>query len=523
MWKVLLVDDEIDIREGLTQLIDWEALGFTVAAKASNGKEALEALESRALHLVIADISMPVMTGLELIKEMRARGLSQSVIILSAYNDFEYLKEALKYRVENYLLKPVDDDELTATLLQVKEDIRQDLAVSMQEKENLNILRSKILNRLVTRNISPSEFSNKADFLQIDLTAVSYRVILVELENVRDVFERTGEPAEHWKLFSAQNVCAEIMGAYADGIWFEDALQRLVFIAKQHVSGEPADYHAAADEIKAALKRFVKEPASVIIGPEVRGVREIHASYSEALKLLEYKFYLGREATISEQRIPARAETIDMEIEGRIRELEQFILAGDEASCQEVTRCIYDSFKEHAKISKSFVHHATFEILMSALRLIREAHGDVTQVLERPERLYEDILSHKTIDDMRGFLDGTLKQILDYLSHLRQKRPPKVVLNVLNYMKDNYNKEITLKQAAETVFVNAGYLGKLFKKETGYSFHDYLNKIRIDKARELLLTTNHYVYQVSEMVGYKDYNYFHRTFKKWTGRSPSEL
>jgi len=522
MLKVLVIDDEPDIREGLAQIIDWQALGFAIVAEAANGKEALAYLEANAVHLIVTDISMPVMNGLEFLKELRAGNRQHSVIVLSAYNDFGYLKEALKYRVENYLLKPVDEDELTATLLQAKEDIHQEMAYSLREKENLSILRSKILNRLVTRNISHKEFMNKADFLQIDLAAASYRVFLIELESATDLYESSGERFDHLLLFSAMNICQELLEALVDGVLFEDSRQRLIFIAKLRSDRPETFYEAIADEIKTALKRYAKQPASVIIGPEVQAVSDLCSSYEKALELLEYKFYLGREATISERSIPACKTTIHDVLENRLRQLEASMTADDLDGCLALTSELYGKFKSNAGTGKTFIQHATFELFMTALKKVKEANGDVTQIINRPERLYSDIQSRATIDDMKEHLDESLRSIMRYLSLLKKGRPAKVIKSVIDYIQANFNQEISLKQAAETVYINPGYLGKLFKKETGLSFHDYLNQVRIDKAKELLLTTNRFVYQVSESVGYKDYNYFHKTFKKLVGTTPSD-
>ncbi|WP_239619074.1 response regulator [Cohnella mopanensis] len=523
MLKVLVIDDELDIREGLAHIIDWTTYGFAIVAEAANGKEALAYLEKETIHLIVTDISMPVMNGLEFIKELRARGWQHNVIVLSAYNDFGYLKEALKYRVENYLLKPVDEDELVATLLQVKEDIHYEIAYNLQEKENLNILRSKVLNRLVTRNISHMEFMNKADFLQIDLAAASYRVILIELESATELFERSGERFDHLKLFSAMNICQELLDARMDGVLFEDSHQHLIFIAKFTTNSLMFSYEAIADEMKDALKRYAKQPASVIIGPEVHNVSDIHLSYYKALELLEYKFYLGREATINDQQVPTCNNDNQVALENRFRALEACIMADDAEGCLAITSELYDTFKLNAKIGKPFIQHATFELFMTALKQVKEANGDVTQILSRPEQLYSNIQAQQTIDDMREYLDNNIHSIMQYLILLKKGRPVKVIKSVIEYIQTNFNQEITLKQAAETVFINPGYLGKLFKKETGLSFHDYLNKVRIDKAKELLLTTNQFVYQVSERVGYKDYNYFHKTFKKYVGTTPSDF
>ncbi|HZG87186.1 response regulator transcription factor [Paenibacillus sp.] len=523
MFKVMIVDDEEDIRGGLAAIVDWAEHGFQVAAEAANGKEALEALEREPIHFVITDISMPVLSGLDLIRTMRERRMQQPVVILSGYNDFEYLKEALKYRVDNYLLKPVDEEELLSTLKQVCDELRHAFEYNIREKENIGILRGKILNRLVTNHITKLEFMQKAEFLQIDLDAPAYRVLVIELENATKRYDRTGERFDHLKLYSAMNICEEVLRAHADGILFEDALQRLVFIEKLSPSGDGVSYREVAATLKEALKRYIREPASVIVGPKAQGIADIHRSYERALQLLEYKFYLGREATITEADVPSADLPTELQVDALAERMVQAIQAGDAAVCRGVTTELFERLKAcAAALGQSFVHQTTFELLKSALQVVKDAGGRVRDIVPHPERLYGEILSMRTIDEVRSFLDSTLDDILGSVSALKRERPAKVVMSVLDYMKAHYNEELTLKQVAELHYMSSGYLGKLFKKETGFSFHDYLNRIRIDKAKELLKKTNHFAYQVSGLVGYKDYNYFHKTFKKYAGVPPSE-
>jgi len=525
MFNVLIVDDEEDIRCGLAAIVDWAEHGFQVAADAANGREALETLGREPIHLVITDISMPVLGGLELIRTMRERRMQQPVVILSGYNDFDYLKEALKYRVDNYLLKPVDEEELRSTLNQVRDELRHAFEYNMREKENIGILRGKILNRLVTNHITKLEFMQKAEFLHIDLNAPAYRVLIIELENATKRYDRTGDRFDHLKLYSAMNICEEVLRAHVDGILFEDALQRLVFIAKLSSAGDSVSYRDVAAELKEALKRYIREPASVIVGTKAHSLADIHRSYERGLQLLEYKFYLGREATITEADLPSADLPTELQVDAFAERMAQAIQAGDAAACRNITTELYERLKAGAGAGAggtSFVHQTTFELLKSALQVVKDAGGHVRDIVPQPERLYDEILSKRTIDEVQSFLDGTIDDILRYASALKRERPAKVVLSVLDYMKAHYNEELTLKQVAELHYMSSGYLGKLFKKETGFSFHDYLNRIRIDKAKELLKKTNHFAYQVSGQVGYKDYHYFHKTFKKYAGVPPSE-
>ncbi|QJD86270.1 response regulator [Cohnella herbarum] len=181
MYKVLIVDDELFILNGLPHVINWEEHGTEIVARARNGLEALEIMQNHDIHILVTDIMMPAMDGLELIKQIRDRGWNVKIIILSSHDDFKFVKEASKSGIENYLLKPIEEDELSNTILNTVEKLENEANATVQNHDNLNIVRENILYRWVTRNIGYDELENRAEFLQIDLSRESYMVGIVSI------------------------------------------------------------------------------------------------------------------------------------------------------------------------------------------------------------------------------------------------------------------------------------------------------------------------------------------------------
>ena len=174
MYRVIIVDDEPVIRRGLRETIEWDALGLEVAGEAADGAEALKLIREIRPEILITDIRMPEMDGLELIREVKKLDFSIKITILSGYSDYDYLKAAIRLGVDNYLLKPIDNDELISNLKNAVSEIEKEAAISLQIRQGTVLLRSNTLRRLVTGHISPEELKEKAEFLHIPLDAEQY-------------------------------------------------------------------------------------------------------------------------------------------------------------------------------------------------------------------------------------------------------------------------------------------------------------------------------------------------------------
>ena len=216
MYRVIIVDDEPVIRRGLRETIEWDALGLEVAGEAADGAEALKLIREIRPEILITDIRMPEMDGIELIREVKKLELNIKITILSGYSDYDYLKAAIRLGVDNYLLKPIDNDELISNLKNAVSEIEKEAAISLQIRQGTVLLRSNTLRRLVTGNISPEELKEKAEFLHIPLDAERYLCAVCSMNRqipagIREAQNQTGSRAPRrrfpWACPSGRTGC----------------------------------------------------------------------------------------------------------------------------------------------------------------------------------------------------------------------------------------------------------------------------------------------------------------------------
>lgn len=425
MYRVVIVDDELIMRKGLRETIEWDSLGLEVSGEASNGIEALELVKSNKPHILITDIKMPEMDGIELTKEIKDLDLKIKIIILSGYNDYVFLKEAIRYGVESYLLKPIDNDELISNLIDSVNNIEKEIFRITQLHQGIELLRSNTLNRLITNAISLREFDEKASFLDISLQANNYLCAVCTAENIDSgAFAND----EQLALLALHNICEEL--ASRTGITFIDAKGRIVFL---FLGGETDRFYDTVNTVLGNTAAEILEYLGISIlmsaGITVSAIGDIWKSYDSAVRCLDYSI-----------------------------------------SAQKSGIIWYDETKPY------------------------DSQAD-----------YE--LNDKTLADM-GKLQGTGSMVVNH---------------VISYIAEHYNEGLTLKHVAGVYHISTSYLGQIFKKETGESFTDYANKYRIQKAKELLSNSMLKVYEIAEMVGFTDYHYFLKIFKKIAGVNPTEI
>lgn len=396
MHRVLIVDDEPLIRRGLIETIDWEELGFEVADEAGNGEVALEMVRKLRPELLITDIKMPIMDGIRLMEAIRKEEHKLRIIVLSGYNDFEFLRKAIQLNVDNYLLKPLKQKELNEVLKMVATHIEEDYMSRRQLYHGLRSLKSNTLNRLIQNNISYSEFKEKRQMCDIQ----------VEDENMTIIVGVTKESVDQLQQFSMVNVCNE---TFSYGEVFSDERGNVIFIAPDsRIMRENGEQKVIREEILKEIKANVKE-------------------------------YVGIELDFSYKKL------------------------------------------QHMKEIADAYHHMVKNQEEGKEKEIQEWHKEGDSV--KSNRLVEEILA---------------------------------------YCREHHYENLSLKGIAEYFDINASYLGQLIKKSKGISFTEFMNKYRIEKAIEYLKTTNLKVYEIAEEVGYTNYQYFIKMFKKHTGNTPSD-
>ncbi|AQR76327.1 response regulator transcription factor [Paenibacillus larvae] len=513
MRSVFLVDDEPFILEGLQTIMEWEKLGLKVVGHDSNGEKAFAFLKDHPVDLLITDIRMPKMDGLELIKQMKLIHGKMKFIILSGHHDFNYLKQGMKLGIENYILKPINIEELESTLLKINEKWEEEMSLPYSRQEDRDILRLNILSRWVTNNISQEELNHRSQILRIPLDYDSYTVAVLRL--LSDPDEELEEGHEYYGIVvKAYLVSREVVNSQESVICFYDSDYDLVLIfgGRKEADKEKERIHEILKDIQLEIWNRLRHHVGITVGSRQTAYTQVHNSYDEAKGLFHNWLVQPGYPVLDIDHLPASDSVqtmpaIDYDL------FTNLIIDGHK---QEVTLFIEETFQKLLSWEGRMridVHNVAIKLILIAKNI--EKNADYSHLFSVLFRIH-------TFEQMRDFVDSILQEVIDHLAEEEQEVSP-AVRQMLDRVQQSYSEEISLKTLSYSMDMHPNYLGQLFQKEMEMTFSEYVNTFRIEKAKHLLLQTELKTNEIAARVGYTDPTYFYRIFKKYVGVSPTEL
>lgn len=497
MYKVFIADDEPFIIEGLHYIVDWQEFGLEIVGSAPDGAAALEALKRQRADMLITDISMPRMNGLELIREAREMMPELKVIVLSGFNEFDYLKEGMKLGIENYLLKPINVQELKETL-QVAADKLRAPKVQRWLDNDIGILRENILNRWVTGRISMTELKERASLLQIDIKSPSFMTAIIRCGN----HERQPVIAAELENDSGTTAFRDFEG---------DTV--LLFALRDSEAGRTE----ALAAIQSLQMKLAPYKPRISVGLAEAGTAGAALSYNQARGAQAYFLIRSEEEIMDCARLePGNGEDRSSYVVPWPQYV-KLIHAGDEEGLERRIEEDIEQLRSEPGITPAGLRSALADLLQQFRSELRSDAQADQQLLYFEE--LESVNRLTDIGDLIALVRQAGRRLLDSLD--RESKSP-VIVQLLERLHNSYMEPLSLKQFGFEYNVHPVYLGQLFQKEIGTSFNDYLNRYRIDKAKELLRESRHKVHEIAQSVGYLETGYFYKQFKKYVGISPLE-
>lgn len=520
MIKLLIVDDDEFIRKGLRQLILWDELGVEIIGEAENGKAAIEMVRTLHPHILLTDMNMPGGDGLELIESIRSLRLDTRIIILSGYNDFDLVRKAMKFQVEDYLLKPVNKYELSEIIKTIGSQFEQQWIQEQLQRESFQLLRNNILIRWVEKRIDSNQLEQKLDFLKLDL--LHCNLFQVGIVLWRDLIEAPlAANEEKFRPFALLNVIEEMMQQENKGIAFLDNEKRvLCLFASNGENGRLFSEHNLhwlnnkANEISTMLK----VPWFSTLGKVYCEPQQVHHSYHDAIKLLDFLNLTGAVHCIDESWLKNYDSSEVTSISDRTQII-QSLLANDSSWKQGFDLDFHWALAQNDPLASAKAIAVVWIVLIR--QTLKEVKGKIAAPLNEIE-LIINLKNRDSVHDVRQSLLQTLLKVEGFLQEKTSIYSHSIISRVERYVLDHLDKELSLKQLAIQFNYNNTHLGRLFKEETGEYFSDYLNKARIEKAKALLIDSLHKAGEISKLVGFSDANYFYKKFKELTNMSPIE-
>jgi two-component system, response regulator YesN len=516
MHTVMLVDDEMFVRKGLRNLIDWESLGYAVVDEADNGEDALALIKSKKPDLVITDIRMPVLDGLELIGQTLKLNPDTSFIIISGYNDFSYAQQAVRYGIHDFVLKPIDEEELTETLKRLSSKIARNKLLGGQSGD---LLKERIVDSLIRGDFDKELSEGWAKELSVEHSNEIYYAFI----EVNDVYTGGTPPSPEGSMkeriaLALRNSCAAASGVE---VFVKEHHGRVGFL----ITGE--QIRAAADGLEIfarTLQRELSESLNATVflyfGKPIRQFAELAESYLTAKEALQYKFVLDEDKFVTYDKMQAHSvhyqpidDTIYRQLIEQIEEQNfERIMIGIDA--------LFQSFRDKRYVSEA-VKSAIGSFVNGIIALIHSMEGDERELatLERMVGWHDQNVSPAELK--RLFTEFALESA-EVIAKLRKECVKGGIQKIKAYIETHYHENISLKSIAAIFYMNPVYLGQLFKKSYGVYFNEYVLQLRIAEAKKLLRQTDLRIYEIAEKVGFSNADYFVTQFEKLEKLTPSE-
>ncbi|MEW9699245.1 response regulator [Paenibacillus sp. SI8] len=511
MRKMLIVDDEKNIRLGLKAMIVREFPDAYEFDFAEDGAEALRLLESLPIDIVITDIRMPVMDGITLINRIQEMNSKPAIVILSGHDDFQYAKEAIRCEVKEYLLKPIVRDELSRTLTRIEKEISLKMQITEQLTHSLQQREA----------FQESQLSYMLRHPHMDGEALSSMLKQIGMEWIEEGFQLgilqyRGAVGGMKHAEFVTRIQAEISNAPEHyrkrraHVW--DKENQLVLIAEH---GEL--FHYLAERI-AGAGYFTY---SMGLSDCTRSGLQLQSAYLSAQKALQYTFLQSMPGTVHYDSIRHKNTDFIVPVE-TIKKITNMLGSGRDKEMMALLLEVLD-MKTVAYYDISYLNAVNKALNELVFDKVFHVYGGESVEILRHFKMVGDISNFHYFHDYFHTVESLLSRLNDYVRtmktlHIDHKEMKKAV----QYMQANYQKDLNMAIVSNHVSLNYSYFSQAFKEYTGESFVNYLKRLRISRARELLATTDYKVYEISEQAGFENTKHFSRVFKEMEGVSPQE-
>lgn len=527
LYKMILVDDEEDVRISIEKKVDWNALGFEVVGSASNGEEALELAEQQHVDVVLTDIKMPFMDGLTLCAKLKENYKNTKVVLYSGFDDFEFAREAVHLKAVEYLLKPIGAKDLENVFRKIKENLDKEFSERLNlEKLNsyyqksLPIMKEQLLVGILDGKLEEEQAETMLSSFEMDFLSPYYCVSVLRWENTNSEKEfRTGQMF----MISFMNLTKEYLEDNMKSHVFI-YLGQLVVIAQMQDSDEVQDFVYHINQVCKMAFRMLEMHIDAGIGNIYPQLSRIAASYQEAKTALDYRI-LGDE---NEQVVyihdvePASSDVLYSEVLGISKVMHSMKFGTEKELEGSIEELVLELSVEY-KATIQQCQLVLMEMVTEMLKLLRNYQLDISEMDDRNLSLYQEIGSLHSIGELEAWLKKICFGMRELIYKKRSHTANAMTEKAKEYIEQNYSVSgLSVEDLCKYLNVSATYLSVMFKKQVGMSFVSYLTKVRLEHAVELLDTTEDKSYIIAEKVGYVEANYFSYVFKKQYGISPSK-
>ena len=518
LYRVLLVDDEVDIREGISRKMDWLGLGFSLVGEAANGQDALELAESLRPDVILTDIKMPFMDGLELCRILTDRLPAARFVVFSGFDAFEYAKQAIQMNVVEYILKPINADELSAVLRRLKDQLDRERAerrnvelLRSRYTENLPVLRELFYANLLDGHIEPGTERERAARLDIDLQGEEWAVGLAYIGSDR---------RDALSTLSVQKLLEESLTADRCRLTlYNDWVAVIVSLTESFTI---YDLIRVLDRVCTLAASYLGLTLTVGVGAPCKELSGMARSAAEARTALEYRSMVGRGQVIYIGDLePDGGQVLTFE-EADERTLTAAVRLGSEQEVRDAAAALAGKIRE-ANPSAGQYNLFLMELVTHLMKMTRRSGVGVEEVFGTGFSLPIQDSALPSLEELEDWCAERYLRLRTLIRRRQTDSAGQTVEAAKEYIRQHYaESDLSVEKLCAYLHLSSTYFSTLFKRETGTSFTAYVTTVRMEAAAEAIRGTEEKTYLIAQRCGYEDPNYFSYVFKRHFGVTPTK-
>ena len=528
MIRMMVVDDEPVIREGIVRAVDWESLDVQVVGTAGNGRDGMAKALTEKPDIVITDIRMPIVDGIRFAKELKEKLPKVRVVFLTGYSEFEYAREAIRLGAADYLLKPINTEDLTKLVRKLADQVRQENATVVSRtqktvllKENLPMMRNRCVKRYFQGEIGETAFTEQAGALGMDFSGQEHQIIIFCIDYYYQLIA-SGEREAGLLKYAMSNIAEEVLGACGSAVICDEGEARVMVILG--TDQETKKITRCCKEVQFCMRKYYGVSISVGIGKKVKAIQDLKISYRSADEAVEERIKQGSSQIIVREGDPrngsehARLFLIpeeEQEISDAVRLL-------DKNRVYDALEMVFQKYVMEQDLGRRGTEQFCMYLVLIAMRQLEHFSVSPEQALGKNYYYYNEISKYETAQDLEMWMKDIYSESLAAVDRQSNGKYKGIVAGGLAYAMEHFSESIQVGDVAQAVYVTPNYFSRVFKEETGENFTDWLNKYRIEQAKKRMdAEPETKVYAIAEETGFSDYKYFAFIFKKYTGFTPT--
>ena len=525
MHSIVIFEDDYIVRRSLVESIEWEKHGFIVKGIAEDGEKGIALIDKLHPDIIVSDIKMPFIDGIEIARYVRDTYPESRVVLLTGYDEFDFIQEALRLRVFDYVMKPVEDEYLLKVLKNAADDINNQLRLKKQLSESMPVLRQQFLSGLITGRIKKDDILSELQFHGIQFEEGPFCVYTIKVDGYQDESQRKNLSEINILKLNIINMLSSIFNESLPSLIFDTGI-RLVVILKFFEVGEEVltDKSIEAGEMMLnEINHRLKTIITIGVGRVYYGYDNIPVSYEESQAALEYRHIFGKGQVLHIEDTGFPTVSGLMEFRGRDKDIAMKVKLGLANDAIDIINDIEKELLSNDYVSLDYLKLVAIEITFHIFRELENSiYNDAVSNIDF-YTIYSEVNRAETIQEIFIIIKEMINGFASFVNNQRGKLQKSVTEEAVKYIEENFsNESLSLKDVSSYVHINPTYFSMVFKKEKGVNFSEYLLEYRMNKAMEIIKNSEKKVYEVAEEVGYSNPQYFSVCFKKYTGMSPIE-